>query len=361
MFFNMNNLLFIGLNGYAGAGKDTVAKMLKTILSQNWENIDDVKKYSFSRYTNPTQSATYNAGKIDENCPVLCIAYADQLKEICSTMFGIPVERFYMNKSNAWVCINDKFQYTEIQPDKDHILTAEQFYYEISNLQEDRTKYWLSLREILVYVGTYVLQQTINKDIFVNIVRNKIKEEQAINPNLKYVIVTDNRFNHELNYMNESNAITISITRDSVTQLENVAEHDLDNVEDYDYIIDNSGSYDDLIKNVWNIVHDNIEFQNITETLYTREHINNYLRLISHKDDVDTYKLCVSNKINELYRTNGEITYINPVGGPQICVGTPIDGTKSAEHPNGLTPIKIEMDEVTGKFVIKMSNKQETE
>lgn len=352
----MNNLLFIGLNGYAGAGKDTVAKMLKTILSKEWNNIEEVKEYYFSTYTNPTQSATFKQNVHCEQSAVLCIAYADQLKEICSTMFGIPIERFYMNKSNAWICISDQFQYTEIQPDKDHILTAEQFYYEISNLEKNNTKYWLSLREILVYVGTYVLQQTINRDIFVNIIRNKIKEEQAKNPNLKYVIVTDNRFNHELNYMNESNAITMTITRDSVKQLDNIAEHDLDNIENYDYVIDNSSSYDDLIQNVWNIVHENIEFSNITETLYTRENINNYLRLIKveneYDDIIETYKLCVSNTINELYRTNGEITYINPIGGPQICVGDVIDGTKSNNHPNGLIPEKIVMDELTGKFLI---------
>lgn len=351
----MNNLLFIGLNGYAGAGKDTVAKMLKLMLNDldYWESVDLCKAEYDKIFTDPTKSATFNAPKFEKN-RVLCIAYADQLKEICATMFGIPVERFYMNKSNAWICINDKFQYTELQPDKDHILTAEQFYYEISTLQENTTKYWMSLREILVYVGTYVLQQTINKDIFVNIVRNKIKEEQATNPDLQYVIVTDNRFNHELAYMSESNAITMSITRDSIKQLENVAEHDLDDVDDYDYIIDNSGTYSDLFNNIWNIVHENIEFRNNTETLYTRENINNYLRLIQRNDNEDIYKLCVSNKINELYRSNGEITYINPVGGPQICIGTPIDGTKSAEHPNGLTPSKIEMDELTGKFIIHM-------
>ena len=353
----MNNLLYIGLNGYAGAGKDTVAKMLKLILNdlEYWNDVDLCKAKYDEIFTDPTKSATFNAPKFEKN-RVMCIAYADQLKEICATMFGIPIERFYMNKSNAWICINDKFQYTEIKPDSDHILTADEFYYATSDINDSSTKYWMSLREILVYVGTYVLQQTINKNIFINIIRNKVKEEQATNHDLKYVIVTDNRFAHELAYMSESNAITISITRNSIQQLENVAEHDLDDVDDYDYIIDNSGTYNDLFNNIWNIIHENIEFENITETLYTRENINNYLRLIKHTDEVDTYKLCVSNKINELYRSNGGITYINPVGGPKICIGSVIEGTKSTEHPNGLIPQKIEMDESTGKFIIHMKN-----
>ena len=40
IFFNlhMSQLLYIGLNGYAGAGKDTVAKMLKVILDREWQS-----------------------------------------------------------------------------------------------------------------------------------------------------------------------------------------------------------------------------------------------------------------------------------------------------------------------------------
>ena len=91
-------LLFIGLNGYAGSGKDTVAKMLKTILSYPFDNLESCKSYYKQRYTNPTISATFNINNENETMPVMCIAYADQLKEICSNMFGIPIERFYMNK-----------------------------------------------------------------------------------------------------------------------------------------------------------------------------------------------------------------------------------------------------------------------
>ena len=66
----------------------------------------------------------------------MCIAYADQLKEICSSIFGIPVQRFYQNKSNAWICINDKFQYTEIKPEEESIVTSEDYYYNASGLKQ---------------------------------------------------------------------------------------------------------------------------------------------------------------------------------------------------------------------------------
>ena len=340
-------LLFIGLNGFAGAGKDTVAKMLKTILGYNWISLEECKNFYQKTYTNPTWSATYHAPTLDNNSKVLCIAYADQLKMICSTIFGIPFERFYMNKSNAWVCVNDKFQYTEIKPNSTHIITSEEYYYGFDNYINNSEQYWMSLRDILVYVGTYVLQKQINKNIFVNIVRNKIIEEANQNSNLEYVIVTDNRFIHELDYIHENNGITISIVRNSVEQLNNIAEHDLDDVEDYDFIIDNSGTYDDLFEEVWNIVHDNIEFKNKTLSLFTRDNINNYLRLYNVHEDYAEWKLCVPYNIQKIYKNEDLIKLVDPIGGPTICIN------ENLETANGILYVtKIEHIENKNQFII---------
>jgi len=340
----MNKLLYIGLNGLAGSGKDTVAKMLKTILSKDWQSMEECKNYYFSTYTNPTQSATFPYLK-EENSSVMCIAYADQLKEICSSIFGIPIQRFYQNKANAWICINDKFQYTEIKPNDQNIVTAEEYYYNLSSYSEtNNDQYWMSLREILVYVGTYVLQNTVNKQIFVNIVRNKIREEQHHNPNLQYVIITDHRFLHEIEYIYENHGITMTITRNSVSQLDNIAEHDLDEEDDYDYIINNSGSYDELFETVWNIVQEEIEFRNITIDLYTRDNIDNYLRLA--EDNISLiYKLCVPYHVQKLWRDDGSISMIDPVGGPLICVGQQIEGTN-------IIPDLITLDDKRNEFLI---------
>ena len=308
------NILYIGLNGYAGSGKDTVAKILKVILNNFNLSIDECKSIFNVHYKNPMVSATFHDKQMGDS-RVLCIAYADQLKTICSTIFGIPLERFYMNKSNAWICINDKFQYTEIRPE--HTVTAGEYYYNISSYQQSDVNVWMSLREILVYVGTYVCQSEINRSIFVNIVRNKIQEEKRMNPNLEYVIVTDNRFQHEIDYLHEVNAITMTIERDGIQQLDNIAEHDLDDETGYDYVIDNSGSYDYLFEQVYNIVHDNIIFQNYTINLPTRDNVNNYLRKISDTE----FMLCAPIGLQKAYHAaDGTFSMIDPVGGPSICV-----------------------------------------
>lgn len=306
------NLLYIGLNGLAGSGKDTIAKMLNVILGHSWKSIEDAKSYYDNIYTNPTIIATFN--NIHENEPSRCmlIAYADQLKYICASMFGIPVSRFYLNKSNAWVCITDKFEYTEIEPSY-NVVTCEEFYNKSLSL-DNQEKYWMSLRDILVYVGTYILQQNINKQIFVNIVRNKIHEAQTENDELDYVVVTDNRFPHELDFIKENYGVTINIIRPEVKQLDNIAEHSLDDQE-YDFTIINDGTYDELFEQVWNLVHDNKIFQNVTFELDTRDNTKNYLRMV----DEEKWVLCPEYRLSRVSHKDGEIVMVDPSGGPMIC------------------------------------------
>ena len=125
---------------------------------------------------------------------VLCIAYADQLKEICSTIFGIPVQRFYQNKSNAWICLNDKFQYTEIKPDEEHIVTAEDYYYNLSGYSNNNDiKYSVTLKSHLFendgkYIFNDMMQST---DLWVErngetygIIIDSVSVEETTNNNI---------------------------------------------------------------------------------------------------------------------------------------------------------------------------------
>lgn len=340
---NSNKLLYIGLNGLAGSGKDTVAKMLKVILLKNWDNIDECKQFYNTYYAGPTISATFNKQSDPYTEPVMCIAFADQLKTICSSIFGIPVTRFYNNKSNAWICINKDFHYTEIRPE--NVITCEEYYYNCSEYKNSSTRYYLSLRDILVYIGTFVLQQDINKEVFINIVQNTIKEVSFNNSELKYVIVTDIRFIHEFEYLNNNNGITIKITRPEVEALDNVAEHDLDDEDRYTYTIENDGTYDDLFQQVWDLVHDETVFRNEVKILYTRDNVDNYLRKI----DEDAWQLCSPYPITRINHTNGDISMIDLIGGPTIYVDEEIPGTH-------LIPNKIELAYNNSKFVIYTEN-----
>ena len=337
MHSNSNKLLYIGLNGLAGSGKDTVAKMLKAILVKEWSNIEEAKEFYNMYFKNPNTSATFGNNN-PYKFQVYCIAFADQLKNICSSIFGIPVERFYNNKSNAWICINKDFNYTEIRPE--NVITADEYYYNCSEYKNSDTKYYLSLREILVYIGTYVLQQDINKDVFINIVENTINNISLHNNILKYIIVTDIRFLHELDYVKKHNGITIKIINPKVEALDNIAEHELDEEDDYNYYIDNTGSYDDLFQQVWDLVHNEVVFKNEIVQLYTRDNIDNYLRLI----DNNKWQLCSPYNISRINHNDGNISMLDMVGGPTIYIGEIIPGTNYIAK-------KINIDD-SGKFFI---------
>ncbi len=335
-----NQLLYIGLNGLAGSGKDTLAKMLNVILMKDWKNIDECKEFYDKFYVRPNVSATYYEKTKEYDNKVICLAFADQLKTICSDIFGIPLKYFYFNKSTAWVCINHNFEYTEIRPD--NVVTCEDYFYNISEYSESETKYWMSLRDVLVYIGTYVLQSEVNKNVFVNIVSNKINNLLLKNHSLSYAIITDVRFTHEIEFIRKNNGITIKIIRDSVVPLSNIAEHDLDDEDRYDYVIYNNDTYDDLFNQVWDIVHSNKEFENDVVDMTTRENINNYLRKI----DEDEYQVCSPYGIQQIGHENGEISMIDLKGGPTIYIDQEIPGTS-------IIPYSIVMDENTSKFIIK--------
>ena len=335
---NNDKLLYIGLNGLAGSGKDTVAKMLNVMLMKDWVSYELCKNFYDNFYDKPNASATYYEKYKDDTNQVICIAFADQLKYICADIFGIDLRCFYFNKSTAWICINKGFEYTEIRPD--NIISCEDYFYNISEYKDSDISYWMSLRDILVYIGTYVLQEDLNRNVFVNNVSNQIKNAWLNNHNLKYAIVTDVRFTHELDYIHKNNGLTIKIVRNSVIQLPNIAEHDLDDEDSYDFIIDNNEGYDELFKQVWDLVHDNIEFNNEVIELNTREMINNYLRKISD----NSYKVCSPYGIQQIGHKEGEISMIDLKGGPTIDIGIEIPGTK-------IIPIKIEMNQ-NKQFII---------
>lgn len=323
----MNNVLYIGLNGFAGSGKDTVAKALRLMLSYDWKSYDEFRT-TWEHEAFKMNYATFGMSPEDDTC--FCIAFADQLKHICSEMFGIPVEAFYYNKETAWIDVAGTFEYTEKRPYEGDIITADEYYHKMNSNDILQKPTWMSLREVLVYVGTYVCQSFINNRCFVNGVQNKVKQIIGRNKNLKYVICTDVRFYHEMEFVRQMHGININIQRDEVKQLDNIAEHDLDDEEGFDFIIHNDGTYDELLASLWDLVHDNQIFKNTTVQLQSRDGSNNYLRKCSDS----TWYCCFEYDTARIIRDGGQIVSIDPSGGPMISVGMTIPeiGTVNGIH-----------------------------
>lgn len=347
----MKNLLYIGLNGYAGSGKDTVAKMMTFIL--NHMNMDKMTGWSyFMQHLNTLPITHPDQDIITENCYV--IAFADQLKRICSTMFEVPLKYFYDNKSTSWICINNGFELTEIKPNQESIVSAEDYY--TGNYVDRHTgKVYMSLRELLVYVGTYVLQRHISQKTFINIVEKKVKEIEN-RSSYKYVICTDVRFEHEFEFIKNHHGIMVNIVRDGVQQLDNIAEHDLDDVEDYDYVIENNSTYEDLFYQVYDMIMDNIEWKNTTVNLFTHDGSSNFLILKNINENKEyTWELVSEYGMMRTIHNEGSIYSVDPSGGPMISVG---DGLNSISNISNIlneyhTVKELYVDEITGCTCVK--------
>lgn len=322
-------IFYIGIHGLAGSGKDTVAKMLYCLLNfdkseakkyykDNFNDNDNLKLISSATYR--SRSALGNTDKCT------CMAFADSCKRICSNIFGISLDKFYHDKENQWVCINNGFTYTDKKP-YFGIITAEEFFRNREAMLHSITDIWMSLRELLVYVGTYVLQEAFGRNIFVNNVEKQLRNElcKSGSSNLEYVIFTDVRFPHEVEYIKNHNGVIINIVRKSAKQLDNIAEHELDDADYYDFTVENNGTFDDLFNLICNIVTKNIIFHNITIQLQSHDGSNNYLRQIYDKNDKQKWELCTQYGANRIAHDKGQIVMIDPAGGPMINVGDTIN------------------------------------
>lgn len=349
----MNKLLYIGLNGYAGSGKDTFAQILSFILNTSYSSKAIaynafVEKYVDMPVTHPNTSALSTP-----NC--FCIAFADQLKKICSELFCVPLNYFYDNKSNTWICLNKGFEVTQIKPIQSSIVTASEYYMNRENYMYSSDPIYMSIRELLVYVGTYMLQQDLTKDVFINIVSKKIIEK-ANNMSYKYVICTDVRFIREMEFIHEHNGIMINITRDSVSQMNNIAEHELDNIDDFDFVIDNDGTIEDLFYKAWEIIENDVRFENFIIPLNSHDSSDNYLVLDNIRDIDEKTKeydwiLVQEYKTARTIHNNGKIIAIDPSGGPMINVG---DWLQNISNTTMWQQVKeIWFDVTTGRPIIR--------
>ncbi len=123
--------------------------------------------------------------------------------------------------------------------------------------REDSTK----PRELLQTIGTDIVREKINKDFFIN----RICEDIMV---YKYffdiIIITGARFPNELDIPKEKfeNVTIIKMVRpnfkNGLTEKQNshITENALDNYNNYDYLIENSGNLKDLEKKVLKILEE---------------------------------------------------------------------------------------------------------
>ena len=203
----------LALSGRSKSGKGLVATIIKMIDTWNNSqflqvNYPDIKQFIITFLNNKSTVATHGTTYVE-------VAFADCLKYVIALIFNIDEPK----------------------------LLWDQLFKETPNSLNltDKEGHVYSYRELLQLIGTEVCR-TINPDIWIKALFNTLSDDG------KYII-SDVRFMNELKYCKENNAITIRINR-NVKQLNHQSETELDNCNDFDYIIDNNGTIEDLVDKV---------------------------------------------------------------------------------------------------------------
>lgn len=121
-----------------------------------------------------------------------------------------------------------------------------------------------TIRDVLQILGTDLLRKQFNSNIHVAATMGEIKSEDK-------VIITDMRFQNEYQAVKQRGGITIRVNRynstcvcvddsslDCLTPCSRKPQHEsevaLDHVTDWDYVIDNSGTIEELVEKVRTIL-----------------------------------------------------------------------------------------------------------
>jgi hypothetical protein len=110
----------------------------------------------------------------------------------------------------------------------------------------------MTVRDLLQRLGTEAMRQGLHNNVWVNALFSEFKT----NSNW---IVTDTRFPNEIDACVNRGAITILVVRDSGNHVgtAHASETALDDYNQWDYIINNTGSRENLSRKIGEILREN--------------------------------------------------------------------------------------------------------
>lgn len=268
--------MIIGISGKIGSGKDTVAEIIQYLLfraNKHEVGLDN----SFEEFREIINKE-WSKEEIIIETSFEIRKFADKLKDIVCMLIDCTREQLEDREFKEKE-LGEEWWYWYMKLDsgyKDIILDY------LSTSKEELSNYeGLELikptpRFLLQQIGTNLFRNQLHPNIWVTSLFNDYKErfiEKGIGgfhdvriPITKSIgfpkwIITDVRFPNEVKAIKKRDGITIRVNRDYILtggpedpKLQHPSEIALDNYKDWDYVIENDGTIEDLIEKVKEIL-----------------------------------------------------------------------------------------------------------
>lgn len=240
----INKVTIVGIKGFKGSGKDTVASMISYILH------DGIMKANYNTWL------LYHKNGFVENDEII-IHFADKLKDDIAAFCNIDrklldrqdiKEENYYNFKTGIVSTNIK--------DADRVINnIEEINYDnLSTLLLLNTNVSIKIRTLLQYYGTNVIRNHFCHKAFINYTMNKAFD---IRNSKGQCIIADARFeNDECKAIRDCGGMIIRVDRKSNNDNHDSHESEQITINKDDYVIDNTGTLVGLFYKVLKFVTD---------------------------------------------------------------------------------------------------------
>lgn len=236
----INKVTIVGIKGFKGSGKDTVASMISYILH------DGIMKATYDTWL------LYHKNDFIENDEII-IHFADKLKDDIAGFCNIErklldkqeiKENYYYNFKTGIVSTNIK--------DADYVINNALEFDNLSALLLLNTNVSIKIRTLLQYYGTNVIRNHFWHKAFINYTMNKAFD---IRNSKGQCIIADARFeNDECEAIKQCGGMIIRVDR----KFNNNDNHESEQIKisQDDYVIDNTGTLVGLFYKVLRFVTD---------------------------------------------------------------------------------------------------------
>jgi hypothetical protein len=191
--------MIIGINGYAGSGKDTVGTIIQYLKAKPQNtSLEDVLDFPLTHQWWLEDMSTWEIKK-----------WAGKLKSIASMLTGIPQEKFE----------DQEFKKTNLGPEWNKTVRIFGEYYDGHVEDWTDVEKPMSVRDFLQKLGTDAIRDGLHTNAWVNALMSDYKkidyndDEQPEHPNW---IITDTRFPNEAQAIKDAGGLVIRVDRPGV-------------------------------------------------------------------------------------------------------------------------------------------------